>query len=127
MTIREVTIREVTMYQVVCDHCGGTADDMGAGFSFSDDADDVSERWIDVGGIAVGGKHACYNPECGIVVLDSHPDLVARGATTGVRRWWVVFDRQWSEYAGFYAHRGRAILIESSRSLTDVMDEVWAW
>ena len=123
MTIREVTIREVTMYQVVCDHCGGTADDMGAGFSFSDDADDVSERWADAVGIAVGGRHACHNPECGIAVLDSHPDLAARSSANGVRRWWVVLDQRWGDYAAFYAYRGGPIPDQSSRSLADVMDE----
>ena len=122
-----MTIREVTMCQVVCDKCGGTAYDMGAEHSLSDDDDVVNERWIDVGGIVVGGRHACYNPECGIAVLSTHPDLVARGATIGAGRWWVVFDRQWSEYVAFSAYRGGPILIESSRSLATVMDEVWAW
>lgn len=116
-----MSIREVTMYQVVCDECGGTAYDMGAEYSSWD------ERWFYVGGIAVGGRHACHNPECGIAVLDSHPDLIARRAANGVGRWWVVFDQRWGDYAGFYAYRGGPILIESSRSLADVMDEVWAW
>ena len=127
MTIREVTIREVTMYQVVCDHCGGTAYDLDAEYSSWLNADDVNEAWIDAGGIAVGGRHACYNPECGIAVLDSHPDLIARRAANGVGRWWVVLDQRWGDYAGFYAYRGGPVPDRSSRSLADVMDEVWAW
>lgn len=122
-----MTIREVTAYQVACDHCGRTAGDMGAEYASWDYADDANEAWDDADGFAVGGRHACNSPECERAVLDSHPDLVARRAANGVGRWWVVFDRQWSEYAGFYAHQGRAILIESSRSLATVMDEVWAW
>lgn len=122
-----MTIREVTMYQVVCDECGGTAHDMGAEYSSWDDAGYAIEAWTDGDGVAVGGRHACDNPECWRAVLDSHPDLAARSAANGARRWWVVFDRQWSEYAGFSAYRGGPIVIESSRSLADVMDEVWAW
>lgn len=121
-----MTIRELTAYQIVCDHCGGTAYDMGAVYPLSDDID-----WIDIGGIAVGGRHACHNPECGIAVLNSHPNLIARraanGAANGVGRWWIVFDRWWGEYVGFYAYRGGPIPDQSSRSLADVMDEVWAW
>ena len=122
-----MTIRELTAYQVVCDHCGGTSYDMDAEYPLSDDAGDVNERWISVGGIAVGGRHACHNPECGIAVLDSHPDLAARSAAGGVVRWWVVFDRWWSEYVAFSADRGRPILIKSGRSLATVMDEARAW
>ena len=122
-----MSIRETTAYQVACDECGGTAYDMGAEYPLSDDAGDVNEAWTDIGGIAVGGRHACHNPECGIAVLDSHPDLIARRAANGVGRWWVVLDQRWGDYAGFYAYRGGPIPIESSRSLADVMDEVWAW
>ena len=122
-----MTIRELTAYQVACDHCGGTACDMGARYSTWLNADDANEAWTDADGIAVGGRHACHNPECGIAVLDSHPDLIARSSANGVGRWWVVFDRQWNEYAAFYAYRGGPILIESDRSLATVMDEVWAW
>ena len=116
-----MTIREVTAYQVVCDHCGGTAYDMDAEYSSWD------ERWFYVGGIAVGGRHACHNPGCGIAVLDSHPGLIARSAANGAGRWWVVFDRRWSEYVVFSAYRCGPFPIESSRSLATVMDEVWAW
>lgn len=125
-----MSIRELTAYQVVCDHCGGTAYDMDAEYPLSDDADDANEAWTDAGGIAVGGRHACDGPECGIAVLDSHPDLIARRAANGVGRWWVVFDRGLSEYSAFsalYAYRGGPIVIGSSRSLATVMDEVWAW
>ena len=120
-------IRELTAYQIACDHCGRTADDMDAEYPLSDDADEANEAWTDIGGIAVGGRHACHNPECGIAVLDSHPDLIARRAANGVGRWWVVLDQRWGDYAGFYAYRGGPVLIESSRSLATVMDEVWAW
>lgn len=119
-------IREVTAYQVVCDGCGGTAHDMGAEYSSWDDDGYAIEAWTDIGGIAVGGRHACHNPGCGIAVLDSHPDLVARRAANGVGRCWVVFDQRWGDYAGFYAYRGGPIPDHSSRSLADVMDEVWA-
>ena len=122
-----MTIREVTAYQVACDHCGRTAGDLGAEYSSWDDADDANEAWIDADGFAVGGRHACHNPECGIAVLDSHPDLIARRAANGVGRWWVVLDQRWGDYAGFYAYRGGPIPDQSSRSLADVMDEVWAW
>ena len=122
-----MTIREVTAYQVACDGCGGTAYDMGSEYSSWDDADDANEAWADAGVIEVGVRHACHNPGCGIAVLDSHPDLAARSAANGVGRWWVVLDQRWGDYAAFCAHRGRAILIESSRSLATVMDEVWAW
>lgn len=60
-------------------------------------------------------------------VLDSHPNLIARSATNGASRWWVVFDRKWNEYVAFSAYRSAPIVIESSRSLATVMDEVWAW
>ena len=118
-----MTIRELTAYQVVCDHCGGTAYDMDAEYPLSDDAGDANEAWIDAGGIAVGGRHACHNPECGIAVLDSHPDLIARRAANGVGRWWVVLDQRWGDYAGFYAYRGGPYPAQSSRSLANVMDE----
>ena len=72
-----MTIRELTAYQVVCDHCGGTAYDMDAEYPLSDDAGDANEAWIDADGIAVDDRHACH--ECGIAVLDSHPDLHGRG------------------------------------------------
>ena len=52
---------------------------------------------------------------------------VPASAANGAGRWWVVFDRQWNEYDGYYAHRGAPIVIKSSRSLATVMDEVWAW
>ena len=124
-----MSIREMTAYQVVCDHCGGTAYDMGAEYPLSDDADDANEAWTDADGIAVGGRHACHNPECGIAVLDSHPDLIARRAANGAGRWWVVFDRRLSEYSAFYTAVGQdePYPAQSSRSLADVMDEVWAW
>ena len=122
-----MTIREMTAYQIVCDHCGRTASDLGAEYSSWLDADDASEAWVNADGIAVGGRHACHNPGCGIAVLDSHPDLAARSAASGVGRWCVLFDRKWREYVAFSADRGRPILIESSRSLATVMDEVWAW
>ena len=122
-----MTIREMTAHQIVCDHCGRTAGDLGAEYSWWLDADDANEAWADAGVIEVGGRHACHNPVCGIAVLDSHPDLAARSAANGVGLWWVVFDRQWSEYVAFSAYRGGPILIESSRSLATVMDEVWAW
>ena len=122
-----MTIRELTAYQIVCDHCGRTADDLDAEYSLSDDADDVNEAWLDAEGIAVNGRHACHNPECGVAVLDSHPGLIARSAANGVGRWWVVLDQRWGDYAGFYAYRGGPVPDRSSRSLADVMDEVWAW
>ena len=124
-----MSIRELTAYQVACDHCGRAADDLGAEYSSWLDADDANERWISVGGIAAGGRHACYNPECGIAVLSTHPDLVARGATIGAGRWWVVFDRGWDEYSVFYAAVGqyRPVPAQSGRSLANVMREVHAW
>lgn len=126
-----MSIRETTAYQVACDGCGGTAYDMGAEYSTWLNADDANEAWTNIGGIAVGGRHACHNPGCGIAVLDSHPNLIARsaanGAANGVGGWWVVFDQRWGDYAGFYAYRGGPIPDQSSRSLADVMDEVWAW
>lgn len=124
-----MTIRELTAYQVVCDHCGGTAYDLGAEYSSWLNADDVNERWIDADGVAVGGRHACYNPECGIAVLSTHPDLIARSAANGTGRWWVVFDRRLSEYSAFYTAVGQdePYPAQSSRSLATVMDEVWAW
>ena len=44
-----MTIRELTAYQVVCDHCGGTAYDMDAEYPLSDDAGDAKDRdhWRD--------------------------------------------------------------------------------
>ena len=124
-----MTIRELTAYQVVCDHCGDIAYDMGAEYSSWLNADDVNERWIDFGGIAVSGRHACDGPECERAVLDSHPDLIARSAANGARRWWVAFDRRLSEYSAFYTAVGKdqPYPAQSSRSLADVMDEVWAW
>ena len=108
-----MSIREVILYQVACDECGRTAFDM--------------EAWTDTDGIEIGDRHACHNPECGIAVLDSHPDLIARSAANGVGRWWVVLDQRWGDYAGFYAYRGGPVPDRSSRSLATVMDEVWAW
>ena len=122
-----MTIREMTAYQIACDHCGRTADDSGAEHPLWLDTDDANEAWLDAEGIAVDGRHACHSPECGIAFLDSHPDLAARSAAGGVVRWWVVFDRWWSEYVAFSADRGRPILIKSSRSLATVMDEARAW
>ena len=130
-----MTIREMTAHQIVCDHCGRTADDLGAEYSWWLDADDANEAWADAYGIAAGGRHACDSPECGRAVLDSHPDLIARSAANGADRWWVIFDRRWSEYVAFFAYRGGPnlmyrggpILIDSDRSLATVMDEVWAW
>ena len=98
-----MTIREFTAYQIACDHCGMTANNMDAKYSSWDDPDYANEAWLDAEGIAVGGRHACDGPECGRAVLDSHPNLAARSATTGVGRWWVVFDWKWKEYAIFYA------------------------
>ena len=126
-------IREATMYQVVCDECGDIAYDMDAEYSTWLSADDANERWIDADGVAVGGRHACYSPECGIAVLSTHPDLVARGATIDAGRWWVVFDRELSEYAVFYAlfyaavGQYRPVPAQSGRSLATVMDEVRVW
>ena len=121
-----MTIREMTAYQIACDHCGRTADDLGAEYPLWLDTDDANEAWVDADGISIDGRHACHNPECGIAFLDSHPDLAARSAAGDVVRWWVVFDRWWREYAVFCASgRGGPILIESSRSLATVMDEVW--
>lgn len=120
-----MTIREMTAYQIACDHCGRTADDLGAEYSWWLDADDANEAWANADDIAVGGRHACHNPECGIAVLDSHPDMVARSATTGAGRWWVVFDRKWKEYAAFCAvGRYGPVPAQSGRSLATVMDEV---
>lgn len=110
MTIREVPIREVTIYQVVCDECGVTAYDM--------------EAWADAGGIEVYGRHACRNLECGIAILSTHPDLIARSAANSAGRWWVVFDRRWNEYVMFSEYWYALIEIESSRSLATVMDGV---
>lgn len=104
-----MSIREVILYQVACDECGRTAFDM--------------EAWTDTDGIEIGDRHACHNPECGIAVLDSHPDLIARSAANGVGRWWVVLDQRWGDYAGFYAYRGGPVPDRSSRSLATVMDE----
>lgn len=119
-----MTIREVTLYQVVCDECGGTAYDMDAEYPSWPNPDDANERWISVGGIAVGGGHACHNPECSLAVLDSHPGLIARSSANGADCWWVIFDRRSSEYAGFYALGQRfPFLAQSSRSLANVMDE----
>ena len=109
-----MTIRELTAYQIVCDHCGRTAD-----------VDEANDAWVNADGIAVDGRHACHNPECGIAFLDSHPDLAARSAASGIGRWWVVFDRRWKEYVAFSAYRGGPILIDSDRSLATVMDESW--
>ena len=128
-----MTIREMTAYQIECDHCGGTAYDLDAEYLPRLNADDVNERWIDADGVAVGGRHACYNPECGIAVLSTHPDLVARGAAIDAGRWWVVFDRVLSEYAVFYAlfyaaaGQYRPVPAQSGRSLATVMDEVRVW
>ena len=122
-----MTIREMTAYQIACDHCGRTADDLGAEYSSWLDAYDANEAWVDAGGIAVDGRHACDGPECGRAVLDSHTDLIARRAASGVGRWWVVFDQKRKEYVVFSEYRGGPVLIESSRSLATVMDEVWAW
>lgn len=122
-----MSIRELTAYQVVCDHCGGTAYSMGAEYSLSCDAADANEAWAEVDGISVGGRHACYVPECRRAILSTHPDLIARSAANGARRWWVVFDRRWSEYVVFSAYRIGPFPIDSSRSLATVMDEVWAW
>lgn len=108
-----MTIREVILYQVACDECGRTAFDM--------------EAWTDTGGLEIGDRHACHNTGCGIAFLDSHPNLIARGAANGADRWWVVFDWKWSEYVAFFAYRGGPNLIESDGSLATVMDEVWAW
>ena len=52
-----MTIREVTAYQVACDHCGRTADDLGTRYSSWDDPDYANEAWADAGGIAIGGRH----------------------------------------------------------------------
>ena len=130
-----MTIREMTAYQIVCDHCGRTAYDMGAEYSSWDDPGCANGAWADADGIAVGGRHACDGPECGRAVLDSHPDLIARSAANGADRWWVIFDRRWSEYVAFSADRGRPnlmyrggpILIESSRSLATGMGKARAW
>ena len=122
-----MTIREMTAYQVACDHCGRTADDLYAEYYWWFNADEANEVWADTYGIAVDGRHACYSPECGIAVLGSHPNLIARGAASGVGRFWVVFDQKRKEYVLFSAYRGGPVLIESSRSLATVMDEVWAW
>ena len=122
-----MTIRELILYQVVCDECGGTAYDLGTEYCSWLNADEANEAWLDADGIAVDGRHACYKPECGIAFLSTHPDLIARRAANGVGLWWVVFDRQWKEYVAFSAYRGWPIRIESSRSLATVMDEVWAW
>ena len=117
-----MTIREMTAYQIVCDHCGRTAE-----YPSRLNVDNANEAWAAAGGIAADGRHACHNPECRIAFLDSHPDLAARSAANGVDRWWVVFDRRWSEYVAFYAYWGVPILIESDGSLATVMDELWAW
>ena len=122
-----MTIREMTAYQVVCDGCGGTAYNMDARYSSWDDPDYADEAWADAGGIAVGGRHACDGPECGRAVLDSLPGLIARSAASGVGRWWGVVDQKRKEYVVFSEYRGGPVLIESSRSLATVMDEVWAW
>ena len=122
-----MTIREMTAYQVACDHCGRTADDLGARYSSWDDPDYANEAWADAGGIAVGGRHACDGPECVRAFLDSHTDLIARSAASGVGRLWVVFDQKWKEYVVFSEYQDGPIPIESSRSLATVMDEVWAW
>ena len=122
-----MTIREMTAYQVACDGCGGTAYNMDARYSSWGDPDYADEAWADAGGIAVGGRHACDGPECGRAVLDSLPDLIARSAASGVGRLWVVFDQKRKEYVVFSEYRGGPVLIESSRSLATVMDEVWAW
>ena len=119
--------REMTAYQIECDHCGSTAYDLGAEHSWWLNADEANEAWLDADGFAVGGRHACRNPECGIAVLDSHPDLAARSAANGVSRWWVVFDQKWKEYVVFSAYRGGPIPIDSSRSLASLMDKAWAW
>ena len=118
-----MTTREMTAHQIACDHCGSTAYDLGAEHSWWLNADEASEAWTDDGGIAINGRHACHHPECGIAVLDSHPDLIARSAANGVGRWWVVLDQRWGDYAGFYAYRGGPIPAQSDRSLADVMDE----
>ena len=123
-----MTIREMTAYQVACDHCGRTADDLGAEYSSWLDAYDANEAWVDAGGIAVDGRHACDGPECGRAVLDSLPDLIARSAASGVGRWWVVFDRKWKEYVVFYAWgQYGPVPAQSDRSLATVMDEARAW
>ena len=123
-----MTIREMTAYQVACDHCGRTADDLGAEYSSWLDAYDANEAWVDAGGIAVDGRHACDGPECGRAVLDSHTDLIARRAASGVGRWWVVFDRKWKEYVVFYAWgQYGPVPAQSDRSLATVMDEARAW
>ena len=123
-----MTIREMTAYQIACDHCGRTADDLGAEHPWWLDADDANEAWVDADGIAVDGRHACHNPECGIAFLDSHPDLAARSAANGAGRWWVVFDRWWSEYVAFYAWgQYGPVPAQSDRSLATVMDEARAW
>lgn len=124
-----MTIREMTAHQIVCDHCGRTADDLGAEHPSWLDADEANEAWDDTCGIAVGGRHACDdNPECGIAVLDSHPDLIARSAASGVGRWWVVFHRRWNEYVLFYAWgQYGPVPAQFDRSLATVMDEARAW
>ena len=45
-----MTIREMTAYQIVCDHCGRTEGDLGAEYSSWDDADDANEAWADATG-----------------------------------------------------------------------------
>lgn len=123
-----MTVHRMTVYQVVCDGCGSTAYNMDARRSSWCDPDYANEAWVDAGGIAVGGRHACDGPECGRAVLDSHTDLIARSAASGVDRLWVVFDWKWKEYAIFYAAgQCEPVLINSDRSLATVMDEVWAW
>ena len=123
-----MTIYRMNACQVACDHCGRTPCDLGAEYSWWLNADEASEAWTDDGGIAINGRHACHHPECGIAVLDSHPDLAARSAAGGVGRWWVVFDWKWKEYAIFYAAgQCEPVLINSDRSLATVMDEARAW
>ena len=124
-----MTIREMTAYQIVCDHCGRTADDLGAEHPWWLDADDANEAWANAVGIAVGGRHACDDsPECGRAVLDSHPDLIARSAASGFGRWWVVFDREWGEYVVFYAWgQYGPVPAQSDGSPATVIGEARAW
>ena len=119
--------REVVAYWAACDHCGGAADVLGAEHSLWFDAYDASEAWTEAGGIAISGRHACRNPECGVAVLDAHPDLIARSTANGVGRLWAVFDHQWGEYVMFSAYRGGPTLIKFDRSLATLMDELWEW
>lgn len=76
-----MTIREVTMYKVICDGCGADAEDGSDYYAWADawQAQDIAtdSEWI-----ARGGKHWCGN--C-IVYDEERDEYVPKGsAAAGV-------------------------------------------